>query len=297
MTIKLGMLRVFCTVAETGNLAEAAEKLGRTQSALSMSLKQLEAHLGRKLFEGERKSRLSSVGEQIFSLAQSQLRQFDDTVRSIETTARTATGLIKIASVPSVAALVFPQVLRQLSSDFPGVKIELRDTDTRQVLDALIHGNADIGIASGYYSLNDIAATPLFEDSFGLVGATTHPLLQQQSAPVIDEVVTGCFVRNAVCELITTSSFVNALKHVNITVHNNHSLINTISSGRWVSVLPESVSAFLPDHVGFRTIADLPDKRQVWLYRRERSAFHDTVSACCDTIKAATDNHTLSAHR
>ena len=62
MTIKLELFRYFCAVAETGNLAEAADRLGRTQSALSMSLKQLEEHLGKKLFDGERKSQLSPLG-------------------------------------------------------------------------------------------------------------------------------------------------------------------------------------------------------------------------------------------
>ena len=286
------MLRVFCTVAETGNLAEAADRLGRTQSALSMSLKQLETHLDRSLFEGERKSQLSTVGEQIFELAQSQLRQFDQTIQGIETTATTTGGLIKIASVPSVAALVFPEVLGQLTTHFPGVKIELRDTDTRQVLDALSNGKADIGIASGHHALNGVTATPLFEDKFGLVAAAKHPLLKQRARPSIASVVTHTFVRNALCELITTPAFVKALEYSNITIHNNHSLINTISTGHWVSVLPESVSAFLPDNVGFRSISDLPDKREVWLYRRQRSRFEETVLACCEYIQsaAATNN-------
>jgi len=44
--IKLEMLRVFLAVAEEGALALAAQKLGRTPSALSMALSQLEAQVG-----------------------------------------------------------------------------------------------------------------------------------------------------------------------------------------------------------------------------------------------------------
>ncbi len=77
MSIKIEMLRCFCTVAQTGNLAEAADRLGRTQSAVSMTLKQLEDHLGKKLFEGERKTHLSPLGRQVFDLALKQVRQFD----------------------------------------------------------------------------------------------------------------------------------------------------------------------------------------------------------------------------
>ena len=53
--IKLEMLRVFLAVAEEGALALAAQKLGRTPSALSMALSQLEAQVGAPLFETDRK--------------------------------------------------------------------------------------------------------------------------------------------------------------------------------------------------------------------------------------------------
>lgn len=286
MTIKLELLRYFCAVAETGNLAEAADRLGRTQSALSMSLKQLESHLGKKLFDGERKSHLSPLGEEVFELAQHQLRQFDHMVESIETTANASNGLIRIASVPSVAALVFPHVLSQMTERIPGVKIELRDTDTRQVLDALDSGKADIGIASGFHALNGVAATQLFEDQFGLVSAANHPLIARSQPPSIAEVVTTEFVRNTLCDLIKSTAFNAALTQANVTIHNNHSLINTIKTGHWVSVLPETVTAFLPNSVAFRTISDLPDKREVWLYRRERTRFKEAVATCCNVIEA-----------
>ena len=280
MTIKLENLRYFCEVASAGNLAEASDRVGRTQSALSISLKQLEAHLGASLFDGERKNQLSPIGEQIFTLAQHQIREFDQTVQTMEASAKATNGLIRIASVPSVAAIVFPAVLRQLNERYPGVKVELRDTDSWQVLDALTNGKADIGIASGFHTLNGVAATPLFEDQFGLICASNHALLKKKKPPSVDDVVTRHFIRNSLCDLILTPSFVDALSHVNVTVHNNHSLINIISKGRWVSVLPETVSLYLPDSVSFRPLSDLSDKRKVWLYYREHSRFGELIDVC-----------------
>ena len=286
MSIKLENLRYFHTVAETGNLAEAATRLGRTQSALSTSLKQLESHLGAKLFVGERKNQLSPIGEQIFTLAQHQIRQFDQTVQSMEVSASAVNGLVRIASVPSVATIVFNDVLNQLTHEHPDVKVEFRDTDSQQVLDALANGKADIGIASGLHSINGIASIPLFEDRFGLICAADHPLLKQKKPPSIDEVVTKHFVRNSLCDLIKTPEFVHALKSVNVTVQNNHSLINIIRTGFWVSVLPDTVGLYLPRSVSFRPIPELEDTREVWLYYRERSQFSDLIKVCCDLIAA-----------
>ncbi|WP_372572411.1 LysR family transcriptional regulator [Ruegeria jejuensis] len=280
MAIKIEMLRCFCIVAQTGTLAEAADRLGRTQSAVSMTLKQLEDHLGKKLFEGERKSTLSPLGEQVFDLASRQVRQFDETVQGIEAAADASHGLIRIVSVPSVAALLFPQVLEHMTGRFPGLKVELRDTDSQQVLDALTEGKAEIGIASGFHPLNGIRAVPLLEDRFGLVCAADHPLNTQTQPPEIADVVTRAFVRNALCDLIQTPRFLDAIEAADVTIQNTHSLITMIRTGKWVTVLPQTVARFIPETTAFRPIADLPDKRQVYLYIREKSRFNDLTEEC-----------------
>ena len=135
MAIKIEMLRCFAVVAQTGNLAEAAARLGRTQPAISMMLKQLEENIGARLFQGERKNQLSPLGAQVFELAQQQLRQFDQTIEAIHSTARAPQGLIRIVSVPSVVGLVVPQAIQNMARTYPGLKFDLRDADTGQVVD------------------------------------------------------------------------------------------------------------------------------------------------------------------
>lgn len=286
MALKIEMLRAFCTVAQTGNLSEAATRMGRTQSAISMTLKQMEDHLGKKLFEGERKNQLSPLGEQVFELAQKQVRRFDQTVQAIEMAAEAIHGLIRIVSVPSVAALVFPSVLEHMTARHPGLKIELRDTDTQQVLDALAEGKADIGIASGYHPLNGVKAVPLFEDRFGLVCSTSHPLILQDARPAIADIAGPGFVRNALCELIRNERFAEAISTADVTIHNTHSLITMVRTGKWVTVLPQTVARFMPETTAFRPIADLPDKREVYLYQRERSRFAGLTAECSAFIQS-----------
>ncbi len=284
MALKIETLRCFCTVAQTGNLVEAADRLGRTQSAVSMTLKQFEAHLGKKLFEGERKNQLSALGRQVFEIALKQVRQFDQSVLDIEAAANAEHGLLRIVSVPSVAALVFPKVLAHITQGFPGLKIELRDTDTQQVLDALVEGKADIGIASGQHALNGVRVIPLFEDRFGLVGASGHPLIARSAPPTIEDVSSVPFIRNALCDLIQSRRFHAAIAQADITVHNTHSLITMVRTGDWVTVLPKTVAEFIPEVTAFRPIADLTDQRQVCLYVSEKSRFQPLADAVAEFI-------------
>ncbi|MBR9843735.1 MAG: LysR family transcriptional regulator [Rhodobacteraceae bacterium] len=287
MAIKIEMLRTFCAVAQAGNLADAADRLGRTQSAVSMTLKQLETHLGSPLFEGERKNRLTPLGEQVLRLGQSQISQFDSTVSTIELSARAPQGVLRLSAVPSVAALAFPQVLRTMTARHPGLRIEVRDADTAQVLEALVQGWADIGIASARHVLRGVQSRLLFRDPFGLVLSETHPLAQSPGPLRIDDVFTAPFLRNALCDQIETPDFQAHLAKVDVTVHNTQSLLAMLREGEWVTVLPQLVIKHAPEGLVFRRIADLPDMRQVFLYTREQSSSAEVVEEATGIIEEA----------
>lgn len=286
MAIKIAMLRCFSTVAQTGNLADAAIRLGRTQSAVSMTLKQLEEHLGRRLFENERKNRLTPLGEEVFELAQQQLRQFDDTINAIQATAGAPQGLLRIASVPSVVDLVFPAAIETLTRRHPGLNVELRDADTEMVIDALLRGQADLGIASGQPQLNGIRQELLFQDRFGLICAPDHPLARQTRAPGIQDVIAAGFVRNNLCRLIESPEIAAALSSARVTAHNTLSLISMVRSGKWITVLPQTVMRIMPDHLVFRDIKGLSDRRSVSLLIRERSPFPHLTQELGDMLRA-----------
>ncbi len=291
MAIKIEMMRCFSTVAQTGNLSEAADQLSRTQSALSMTLKQFEAQIGHRLFESDRKNRLTPLGEQVFELAQEQLRLFDNTVNAIKNAANHPRGLIRIASIPSVSSLVFPLAIKKLAQRYPGLKVELHDTDTQRVIDALVQGHADFGIVSGQQSLNGIRRVLLFEDQFGLICSPDHPLATQAQSPVISDLKSKDFVSNNLCNIIESAEFKAAVSQANVSVHNTLSLIGMIRTQNWITVLPQQVTQLLPNDLTFRKIDSLDDKRPVFALVRERSPYlryaEELAEIVCDLIDSA----------
>lgn len=286
MALKIEMLRAFATVAETGNLSDAAARLGRTQSAISMVLKQFEGQLGRPLFESDRKNRLTPLGQQILQLAQSQIRSFDTSIGAIELLARSPDGVLKVAAVPSLAALVFPDLVRALERQFPGAKLELRDTDTPQVMEAMTSGWADIGIASASAAINGVSASELFRDPFGVVMSQSHPLAAAIGPVTIADLFAAGFIRNELCDHIVMPAFQDALKEVHLTVRNLQSLLAMLHQGDWVSALPPSVVDLAGPGLVFRPIEGLTEQRKVYVLRRESSAFPDIVDAAEREIKA-----------
>lgn len=273
MTIKIEMLRCFSTVAQTGNLAEAASQLSRTQSALSMTLKQFEAQIGQRLFESDRKNRLTPLGEQVFELAQEQLRLFDNSVSAIKNAANHPRGLRRIASIPSVSSVVFPSAIKKLTQQYAGLKVELQDTDTQRVIDVLVQGHADIGIVSGQHSLNGISSVLLFEDQFGLICSPNHPLAKQSQPPKISDLISKDFIRNNLCNIIASAEFKAAASQAKVSVHNTLSLVGMIRTQNWMTVLSQQVTQSLPNDLTFRKNESLDDKRPVYVLVRERSPY------------------------
>ncbi|SFK53548.1 LysR family transcriptional regulator [Shimia haliotis] len=282
--IKIDMLRCFSTVAQFGTLSEAALRLGRTQSALSMTLKQLEEHLGARLFETERKNKLTPLGQEVFRLAQQQLRQFDDTVHAIEAASNAPRGLLRIASIPSAASLALPDAIAALMQTHPHLKVDLRDMDSEMVAEAMLHGQADLGITSRRQPLTGTRQEVLFEDSFGLLCGVKHPLAGQEN-PTFEDVFGANFIRNNLCDHIEHNAVKAALQNANLTVHNTHSLIAMVRTHEWVTILPQSVARALPSELTFKSIHGLCERRTVSLLISERTRFPDLVDDFAMTLR------------
>lgn len=282
--IKVDMLRCFCTVAQLGNLSEASARLARTPSALSMTLKQLETHLGARLFETDRKNKLTPLGQEVFRLAQTQLRQFDDTVTSIETAANAPQGLIRIASIPSATGLALPDAIASIMARHPHLKIELRDMDSAQVAEALLTGEADIGIASGNLTLNGVDRVTLFEDTFGLMCGAGHPLATMSRLPTLADVLECALMSNTLCTHIDLHGLSRAMENAQLVVHNTHSLIAMALTNNWVTILPRSVARTMPGMLVFRPIAGMREKRTVSLLTNQRARFPELLGEFSDLL-------------
>ncbi|MCI2398516.1 LysR family transcriptional regulator [Aliiroseovarius subalbicans] len=285
MNLKIDMLRCFATVAETGTLADAAHRLGRTPSALSMTLKQLEAHLGGRLFETDRKTRLTPLGQYVEEQALNALGAFDGAVSAIEAFARAPGGLLRVAAVPSVAGLVLPGAVAQVTRAHPGLRVDLSDMDSAGVLRALMQGQVELGIASPPGPTRGVQSETLFADDFGLVCAPDHRLAQQTDDPDLAQLSAHGLISNPLSAAIEDPRVQTALSHSRITAQNTLSLLAMVKTGDWVTILPRSVIRIDPAGLMFRPIRDVTAKRQVDLLTRSDARDSTHLTAFTQILK------------
>jgi DNA-binding transcriptional LysR family regulator len=262
MAIKIEMLRCFHAVVDNGNLMQAATALGRTPSAVSMMLKQLEDHIGAPLFEAGRKSRLTALGAMIHAEARRELIHFDKSVQMIEALAQSQAGMVRLAVTPSAANTVLPPVIERFAASHPAVRIDLRDMSSADVLQSLQNEQADIGIGTFPKSKN-LQQYELFRDRFGVVCRHDNPLAKDWDNLTWADVVPHRFIANGLCSMIKDDQFILISQASLMTVPTTISLLALVNEGVGITLLPERALPATYRNLVFLKVKDIRAIRRV----------------------------------
>lgn len=281
------MLRCFATVAQNGKLADAADQLGRTPSAVSMMLKRFEDHLDAPLFESERKSKLTALGALVLDEALRELDHFERSVTAIESFARAASGFVPVAAVPSVAETILPQVVKRFLRDHPGVRIDIRDMDSAAVLRELERERVVIGLATGAGAGADLYRDELFSDAFGVICRADHPLTQEKLPLDWRALENWPFIANGVCEHISDETFQRVFAGSNLMVRNTTSILALVRAEVGITVLPRLVIHGSDRELRFLPVADPTARRRIDILRRAHNLPSPAARSFEDAIRRA----------
>ena len=185
MRITLRQLAVFEAVARAGSIVKAASEIGLSQSAASMSLKDLESHLGVELFARQgKKLMLSDRGRQVREMATSILIQVADL--EALTTPDELRGRLRIGAAPSVGDYVLPQLCAAFMRRHPLVRLELRIASSMEVMDRVQKMSVDMGFVGAPVNSTYLDATPWLRDSLVVCCAPENPLATSGPIPLAE---------------------------------------------------------------------------------------------------------------
>lgn len=142
-TFDLDLLRCFVTIAETGSFTRAGDRLGRTQSTISLQVKRLEDQLGRAVFARTPRSlSLTTDGERLLGPARQLLRLNDAAIA--ELFEPDITGRVRIGVPEDFATAHLPGVLSAFAKAHPLVELEVTCDLTLNLLDRFHDGAFDL---------------------------------------------------------------------------------------------------------------------------------------------------------
>lgn len=142
------LLRAFAYIAEEGSFTRAAERVGRTQSAVSMQVQRLESALGQKLFTRGKGGTVQLTSQGRFLLERSRtLLALNDEIWNAFRTPQIQ-GFVRLGSPDDYALRYLPPVLRRFADSHPGIDVEVVCLPSSELFERLRDGELDLSLIS-----------------------------------------------------------------------------------------------------------------------------------------------------
>jgi DNA-binding transcriptional LysR family regulator len=175
----LQQMRYVLAVAETGGFTRAAERCHVVQSALSHQVARLERELGARLFDRtSRRVRLTAAGEAFLPAARQALEAAGRARAEVAAATGEIRGTLTLGSIPTVAAVDLPGLLRDYRLRHPQVRIRLRTGSSERMVEQVREGTLDaafLGVPPGFPT-HGVHSRELCRGRHVAVVAPEHPL-------------------------------------------------------------------------------------------------------------------------
>lgn len=179
-------LVVFRTVALEQSFSRAAQKLLRTQPAISLALQRLEEEIGQKLMDRSGKHlKLTDAGKTVLEYS----GRFENLEHELmnalaELRDRTA-GRLTIGANESTTLYLLRHIARYRSL-YPRIKVEVRRSLSSKIPGQLLDGDLDLGVVSYEPAAPDIESTVIYRDALVLVVSPSHRFARKKAISIGD---------------------------------------------------------------------------------------------------------------
>jgi LysR family transcriptional regulator, low CO2-responsive transcriptional regulator len=170
-------LTTFVEVATLGNFSRAAEKVLRSQPAVSAQIRQLEQEYNEKLFDRTKKSvRLTPAGEVLLQYARRLLALREESLRALADTGGVTRGVLSIGANETTFLYVLPDILAQYRKSYPKVRISVYRNFSHKVLEKVEDGLIDMGVVTIPVKGPALKVVKVFRDPLVWISNAEHPL-------------------------------------------------------------------------------------------------------------------------
>ena len=184
--MELYPLHVFLTVATERSFSRAAEKLLRTQPAVSLALQRLEQELGEKLIDRSGKDLiLTDAGRTVLEYArrfESLQLELDNSLAELRD--KSAGRLIIGANESTILYLL--RHIEQYRELYPKVKVQVRRSFSSKIPNELLDGNLELGVISYDPGDERLKSKVIYTDALSLVVSPQHRLAHRKTVAITE---------------------------------------------------------------------------------------------------------------
>ncbi|MDF7648805.1 LysR family transcriptional regulator [Pantoea sp. Acro-805] len=183
MNYSLRQLRTFVAVAQQGSFSQAGQAIGLSQSAVSHSIKELEAEMGVRLLDRTtREVILTEAGHQLATRLERLLEELNTTILDVRSYGEQRSGTVRVAASQTPSANLMPQCLASSQQRYPDIRVILQDRAQQSVLQSVRNAEVDFGIVIGPLADADFDYEAILEEPFLLLCHEDDELAQVEQA-------------------------------------------------------------------------------------------------------------------
>ena len=148
MKLTLRQMEIFLNVVKEGHLTNVAKRMKLSQSAISMSIKELENILGSPLFDRiNKKLILNEMGRSFEQEIAPMVKKLNDIEYEFKNTINK--GMVRVGASTTIVDYLMPPIICSYMNSYPDVKVGLKEGNTQRIVDLLKEGEIDVGFIEG----------------------------------------------------------------------------------------------------------------------------------------------------
>jgi len=184
--MELYSLQVFLTVATEKSFSRAAERLLRTQPAISLALQRLEIELGEKLIDRSGKELiLTDAGRTVLDYARRFQSLQQEMENSIAELRDNSAGRLTIGANESTTLYLLRHIERYREM-YPKVKVQVRRSLSSKIPNELLDGNLELGVISYDPADERLRSKVIYSDALAFVVSPKHRLAHRKTVPLTE---------------------------------------------------------------------------------------------------------------
>jgi DNA-binding transcriptional LysR family regulator len=182
--VLLHSLKVFLSVANEKSFSRAAEKMLRTQPAISLAVQRLEAELDEKLIDRSAKELLlTDAGKVVLEFARRFENLEGDMYNALAELRDNSSGRLTIGANESTSLYLLSHI-EQYRSQYPKVKIQVRRSLSSKIPTQLIDGDLELGLISFDPGDERLVSTVIYTDRLVFVVSPNHRLASRPDVSI-----------------------------------------------------------------------------------------------------------------
>jgi len=183
--MEITQLEFFLKVIEERSFSKAAERVFRTQPAVSLAIRRLEEEVGASLLDrSEKTPTLTDVGQVVYEYAQRIVALRDQARGAVAELRALERGRVRVGANESTSLYLLPDVILRFREQHPNIRVEIFRHPSERLPREIVDHNVDFALMAYEPRDSDLEGFPVLDDELILITHPEHTLARRDSVGV-----------------------------------------------------------------------------------------------------------------